>query len=107
MTAALQVGETFYRIENPTQVIEYFEQYLRLTFTGKQLGPDWLKITEEGHYVIISKYHIVYARVTPDGKKIIYDPLIDQVLTWEQAQQALGSRNPTIYKIVPLEKPKK
>lgn len=94
------VGRHVKPIANETQAIEYFERHLGLTSTFERLPNNFNAITHEGHYVLISHDHIIYGRVAPNGRRVLYDPQIDEVLSWEQAVQRLGSDRPSIHRIV-------
>jgi len=97
------VGATTNPMRNEGVVIAYLERNLKLTSRYARLPHVFDDIASPGHYVLISKTHIIYGRVLPNGKHFLYDPQIDEVISWARAQELLGTSRPSIHEIVPYQ----
>jgi len=94
------VGRYINPVEHEGVALAYFERHLGLRSTYDRLPSDFAKLTSPGHYVLISGDHIIYGRVFGNGRRFLYDPQFDEVLTWQNALSRLGTQRPSIHQII-------
>jgi hypothetical protein len=76
--------------------LRYVEKATGLKATSKPVS--MLEGAPVGHYVVFTRWsdggynHVVYGRVTPTGRVIIFDPQSLEHMTYQQMQKRYGSR---------------
>ena len=94
------VGRHVNPVPNTTVAIDFFEN-LGITSTFARQPSNFAEITAPGHYALFGRGHVIAGRVLPNGKRILYDPQIGEVLTQQRANELLGTSRPEIHQIVP------
>jgi len=84
-------------IQRP-EALEYIQNATGLQASDKPI-PFNAKNAPVGHYVIFggrpgALQHVVYGRVLPNGKKVIFDPQIGKQITWDDLVNQYGGGYP-------------
>lgn len=93
-------GEWTTPVPHSTDAINYFGG-LRVTSTFAKQPTNFAEIATPGHYALFSRTHVIYGRVLPNGRHVLYDPQLGEVLTQQRAHSLLGTSRPEIHQIVP------
>ena len=71
-------------ISTPGAALNYIRDAVGLKSTARIQGTfDAAK--GAGHYVVVSRTHIMYGQVLPNGSRYLYDPQIHRIVSWDEA----------------------
>ena len=94
------IGRHVNPVPNSTVAINFFNK-AGVTSTFVNHGTDFARITTPGQFALFGPNHVITGRVLPNGKRVLFDPQLGEVLTPQRATQLLGTPRPQIHQIVP------
>jgi len=94
------VGKHVNPVPNSTVAINFFEN-AGITSTFANHGTNFSNVASPGHFALFGPKHVITGRVLPNGKRVLFDPQLGEVLTPQRATQLLGTPRPEIHQIVP------